>query len=150
MLNATIKELRETASREGIPWKWVRDLKNELVRLEEEKRAATVRARQVAWWRYVGQNSGSAPFWRHGFAARFEHRIARGADYTIIPGYDEIAYTLRSTVGEYSEWETDDVWEFLLSDYEPQRPREVFYAEALAMIEDATPQAVTTGDGDTF
>jgi hypothetical protein len=57
--------------------------------------------------------------------------LARGSDYTIIPGYDEIADTVRHHLPQYIEWETAEIWDVLLSDYTPWPAREKFYADAL-------------------
>ena len=75
MLSETLAELREQAKAAGIPWRWVCERKEELLEIETRKRWAEVSARQVGWWSYVGWTSGSAPFWRHGFQARFGQRL---------------------------------------------------------------------------
>ena len=133
MLREKLAELKSEARRAGVPWSWVVDQKNELVRLEAEKRAHLVEARQAAWYSYVGRNSGSAPFWRHGFRARFGRRLQEG-DHTIIPCYDEIAAAVQEQVEQFRSFECEEIWELLLSDYEPWPPREHFYWESLELL----------------
>jgi hypothetical protein len=128
-------EIRHEASRRGVPWDWIRDQKDRLVEIEREKRLPQVEARQAAWWSYVGRDSGSASFWRHGFKARFGRRLAVGADYTCVPCYDEIAAAVREQVDEYSAWSTEEIFAFLLADYQPFPARSRFWWEAWEEIE---------------
>lgn len=144
MLRETINELRAEAKQLGVPWSWVLELKEELIQLASESRAPRVEARQEAWFCYVGRKSGSAPFWRHGFQSRFGRRLAQGSDYTIIPCYDEIADAVRQMAEEYSAWDSAEIWDFLLSDYEPWPPREHFYWEALHQIAASQQRPATT------
>lgn len=140
MLRDTLAEIRAEAKRLGIPWVDVIAAKNSLVACEREARELTDGVREYAWHRHVGGASGSAPFWRHGFVARFGHKIARGADFTCIPGYDLIAASVGEaypqfagdTAGDVSG--TESLWEFLLSDYKPWPSREKFYWDALDML----------------
>ena len=68
----------------------LRDAYREIKAAEVARRERPNEVRATAWCMYTASTPGSWPFWRHGFLSRFGHRLARGADYTIIPGYDEI------------------------------------------------------------
>lgn len=147
MLADTITEVRREAKRLGIAWRELVAAKNHLIAVEREIRELTDGVRQYAWRRHVGGQSGSAPFWRHGFVARFGHRLARGADFTCIPGYDLIADSVGreypqfggDTAGDVSG--TEVLWEFLLSDYVPWPSREKFYWDALEMLQSRSTEA---------
>lgn len=142
MLKDTLPEIRAEAKRLGIPWAWVLAAKDQLIRDEREHRGYRNGIRMYAWHSCVGADSGSAPFWRHGFQARFAARFARGADFTIIPGYDLIAQEVASQFPEFEGEHAGDVsgcntlWEFLLSSYEPWPPRETFYWKAIDQLQE--------------
>lgn len=142
MLKDTLAEFRAEAKAAGIPWSWVCQQKAELVENELEKRDEPNAIRRSAWEMHVGPDSGSAPFWRHGFIARFGARIAKGADFTCIPGYDTIAQQIASEFPRFDEGHagdcggTETLWEFLLSDYIPMPPVEEFYWEAIELLRD--------------
>lgn len=150
MLKDTLPEIRAEAKRLGVPWKWVCQLKDELIAAEREKREIPERIRQAAWHSYVGGDSGSASFWRHGFRARFSRLLARGSDFTKIPCYDLIAGAVMEELpgmfdGEHAgdAGPIETIWDFLLSDYERWPPREEFYWRALDQIAAHQPQETT-------
>jgi hypothetical protein len=102
MASDYVTELRRDAKAHGIPWNYVRD---EFDRLKAEMMETAWRDREpriVAWHFHVGGKSGSAPFWRHGFRARFGRAWDKGADHTIIPRYDEMFELVAS---QFPEWE---------------------------------------------
>lgn len=128
--------------------KTVRDCIGELYAEYLEQRDREEGPRKIAWGMFVGSNSGSAPFWRHGFRRRFGHRLANGADHTIIPGYDVIA---QAVAAEYPEWKDrcDELWEFLLSPYERRLTRMDFHEQAIVLVADSgTDDPPTVCDGD--
>jgi hypothetical protein len=92
-----------------------------LVRERERlKRERGNEIRQTAWCHYKAATPYAWAFWRVGFLSRFGERLARGADYTCIPGYDCLAKELGTIFPEY---QGDDgcerLWGLLLSRYDP-------------------------------
>ena len=151
MLSETLAELREQAKAAGIPWRWVCERKEELLEIEARKRWAEVSARQVGWWSYVGWTSGSAPFWRHGFRARFGQRLQNAGRITrSSPATISSPNRSAATCRLYEEWSIDEIWELLLSDYMPWPPREKFYADALDDILSAVAQPCETTTSEDF
>jgi hypothetical protein len=148
MLKETLPEIRAEAKRLGIPWEWVCKLKDQMIADEREKREIPELMRRAAWHSYVGGSSGSAPFWRHGFRARFKTLLAKGSDFTKIPCYDLVAAAVMEQLpGMFKGAHAGDcgpveeIWDFLLSDYQPWPPRENFYWRALNEIEERMTRA---------
>lgn len=133
--NPEILRFRRIARALDIPWKEVVAEKNRLADLEQEQRQASDEARHCAWFAHCKLNGWAdthIPFWRAGFQRAYGKRFAKGADYTIVPQYDQIADSVRSQVPEFSAWETEDIFEHLLSEYNQQTPVITHYSNALA------------------
>ena len=108
-----------------------RDLKE----AEWAKRERPNAVREAAWTMYTASTPGCWPFWRNGFR-RFARRIAKGADYTIVPGYDEIAQQIGWDFPEYAGPDgTERLWGFLLSPYDRYPRREELYRQAMDRVE---------------
>jgi len=137
MSNPFLREIRAEAVERNIPWEMVREAAAEIKQGEREKRERPNEIRATAWMMHTASRPGSWPFWRHGFASRFRVRLARGADYTIIPGYDVIAQQIATQFGgEYARDDgTERLWDFLLSPYDRLPDRETIYRKALDLAE---------------
>ncbi len=131
-----LQTLRNETKGLGLRWSMVQAVYCELKRAEREKREEPNAIRSTAWTMYTANSPGCWPFWRHGFLSRFGRRIARGADYTAIPGYDEIGQEIASCFPEYATDDgTERLWEFLLSPYDRLPDREQLYRRALCEAE---------------
>lgn len=108
--------LRAEARERGLPWARVLAVYEQVKEEERAKRQRPDEIRRVAWTCFTAHSPGCWPFWYHGFRKRYEHRLARGADHTCIPGYDVLAQQIAA---EYPEYRTEDgterLWDFLLS-----------------------------------
>ena len=144
MPKSDLQTLRQQARRGELPREEVEAIYRGLIEDAHHQAERRNGVRQLAWHLLVGHDSGSAPFWRHGFAKNYGKRVERH-DYTIIPGYDEIH---DSVAREYPEYAGDDgeyrLFDFLFSPYEKLPSRAELYAEAMdiaqAMIEKASEQ----------
>ena len=130
------KEYRREACDRGLGWAAVEAAYRDLKQQEQEKRERPHEVPSTAWVMHTASTPGSWPFWRHGFAARFQTRLARGDDHTIVPGYDEIAQQIATAFPEYA---TDDgtqrLWDFLFSPYNRMPSREELIEEALDAVD---------------
>ncbi len=110
---------------------------------ERDKRRRPNEVRATAWWMFTASTPGSWPFWRHGFVARFGRRLARGADFTIIPGYDEIGQEIATQFPEYAGDDgTERLWAFLLSPYDRLPGRDEMMRKARSLAEAWTREPV--------
>ena len=135
--NPEILRFRRIARALDIPWREVCQEKDRLAKEESMGREDNDYARQCAWIAHNTLNGWSPShnkFWRVGFRRNYGRRIATGSDYTSIPQYDLIADAVREECPEYREWETADIWEFLLDDYLAPRPVTDHYSNALASL----------------
>ena len=145
--NPEILRFKRIARAIGIPWREVCQERDRLTRLEREQRQSEDEARKTAWIahnRLNGWATSHDSFWRNGLYRAYRRRIERGADYTSIPHYDEIAASVREQLPEYREAETAEIFELLLGEYVGLRPVTVHYSNALAglaMAELATADA---------
>ena len=131
----TLHRVREEAQALGIDWGDVKAAYRWVLDAEREKRAHPNQVRQAAWMMATASTPGSWPFWRHGFLSRWGQRIARGADHTIVPGYDEISQEIASEFPEYAGDDgTERLWDFLLSPYDRLPSREDLYLAALDLV----------------
>ena len=109
----------------------------EIKAAEIQKRERPNEIRATAWTCYKANSPGCWPFWRHGFYATFKARLARGADYTIIPGYDEIAQEIATEFPEYAGDDgTERLWDFLLSPYDKMPSRDEMLRKAADLVAD--------------
>lgn len=144
MASSFVTQLKRDAKQAGINWNDVIECKNDLVSQSLYANEREQEVRKIAWHTYVGSSSGSAPFWRHGFSKRFAKKLAKGADYTCIPGYDEIALAVSS---EWPEFANDDdscdgtarLFDFLFQPYKRLPSRDELYAQAFDLVASATP-----------
>lgn len=132
----SIPDLKREAKERGLRWADVRavhaQIKQEVWAARERPNAI----RATAWQMHTASRPGCWDFWRHGFWGRFGRRINQGADYTIIPGYDEIAQGIASEFPEFDVPDgTDRLWDFLLSTYEPYPPAATLYRQAMDRLE---------------
>lgn len=136
MATDTLQHVRREAKRRDLPFSAVRDAYRQIKQTEREKRERPNEIRALAWMMAVASTPGSWPFWRHGFCSRFGRRLARGADYTIIPGYDEIGQQIGTLFPEYADDDgTERLFEFLLSPYDKLPGPEETYHKALDLAE---------------
>ena len=132
-------DYRDEARRRGLKWAAVVEAYRELKTIEWEKRQRPNEIRAVAWMMHTASTPGSWPFWRHGFASRFRTRLARGADHTIVPGYDEIAQQIATEFPEYAGDDgTGRLWDFLFSQYDKMPSRYELLELALDLAEQFT------------
>jgi len=131
-----MNEIRREARERGLDWNAVRQAAAEVRDAEREKRQRPNEVRETAWIMATACTPASWPFWRHGFYSRWGRRIARGADYTVIPRYDEIAQEVGWYFPEYSGDDgTERLFEFLLSPYDKLPTREEIYRKAMDLVE---------------
>jgi hypothetical protein len=136
MDHESVARLRSLAKAAGVSWQAVVDRYEMLREQDREKRARPNEVRQAAWWYATANSPGCAPFWRHGFVARYGRRVEQ-SDHTAIPGYDEIAQEVGSRFGEFAGDDgTERLWSFLLSPYEKRPSREDLLKRALRELED--------------
>lgn len=130
-----LQNIRQDARRRGLRWADVHATYMELKAAEQEKRERPNEIRQAAWSMLT--TKGCWPFWRHGFAKRFGRQLAKGADYTIVPGYDEIAQQIGWEFPEYAgdQTQTEALWDFLFSPYDKMPDRMTLYEAALEETE---------------
>lgn len=129
--------LRKLCRAYGIPWADAIATRNRLQAAELEQREHEDAARQAGWSAYVvysGWSLTHRPYWRSGFQRYVAPKMARGADLTSIPRYDEIADAVREAVESYRGWSTEDIWDLLLSDYKPLRPVAEHYRTAVSLL----------------
>lgn len=141
MPSTPLSEFRREAQQRAIRFSDVQGTYCDLKDLERAKRERPNEIRAHAWMMFTANSPGCWPFWRHGFASTWNHRLARGSDFTIIPGYDEIGQQIASAFPEY---DTDDgterLWAFLLSPYDRFPSRDELYRRALDLCEAQQPQ----------
>ncbi len=142
----TIPAIRSEARRRGLKWAAVVEAYRELKAERWEKRQRPNEIRATAWMMHTASTPGCWPFWRHGFASRFRTRLARGADHTIVPGYDEIAQQIAT---EFPEFATDDgtqrLWDFLFSPYDKMPSRYELIEEALELADQSGKRKAESG-----
>ena len=130
-------KMKRVARALGIPWATVVAQRNQLQALEREQRATDDSVRQAGWYSWLSWQGWSAShrsYWRSGFQRYLAPKMARGADLTSIPHYDEIAESVRTNVPDVGAWSTEDIWELLLSEYPPLRPVGEHYRNAVALL----------------
>jgi hypothetical protein len=117
--NTPIERARQEARKMELDFAAVR---HHYEQIKEETRAAHEHPnyiRQTAWAHFKAHSPGCWDFWRHGFYYSYRHRLAKGADYTVIPGYDCLAQTMAESFPEFATDDgTERLWEFLLSPYD--------------------------------
>ncbi len=129
-------EFRREARRRGFAWSDLRAAFEVLWDGERQKRERPNEIRATAWMMATGSTPGCWPFWRHGFLSRWGGRIAKGQDYTIVPGYDEIGQQIATQFPEYATADgTERLFAFLLSPYDRLPARADVYRRALEMLE---------------
>lgn len=104
-------ELKREAKQRGIRWNDVVECKNDIERDWKLQSGYDheMEIRKVAWHAYVGHDTPSAAFYRHGFARRFRRQLAKGRDYTCVRGYDAIAQQVAAEFPEFTN--VDDTCE---------------------------------------
>jgi hypothetical protein len=118
----------------------IRQAYHQVKAAERARRERPNEVRATAWWLFTASTPGSWPFWRHGFASRFGRRLARGADFTIIPGYDEIGQEIATQFPEYADDDgTERLWSFLLSPYDRLPNRDEMMRKARDLAETWAP-----------
>lgn len=130
------QQYRQEARERGIKWAVVLAIYTELKAEERGKRERPNEVRAAAWTMHTASVPGCWPFWRHGFLSRFGRRIAKGADHTVVAGYDEIAQQIGTWFPEYADDDgTERLWDFLLSPYDKMPPAEELYRKAIDRAE---------------
>lgn len=132
----SLHEVRREAKRLGLPWRAVRDAYRVVKAAEWERRQHVNDVRETAWC--LATPRSCWPFWRHGFLSRFGRLIARGADYTAIPGHDLLAQSIASYFPEYAADDGPErLWAMLLSPYDRMPTQRSLYLAALAIVQAA-------------
>ena len=135
--NPEILRFRKIARAIGVPWEEVCSLRDSFRDIEAESRYAEESARQAGWIAHCRLNGWSEKhhaYWRGGFLRYYAKRIAKGCDHTSIPHYDQIAASVREQCAEWTGADTADIFEMLLSEYEPRQPATAHYSNALAQL----------------
>jgi len=126
-----LTDLRNESRHLGIPWPAIREAYAQIREEEILQREHPNAIRQAAW--AMATSPGCHPFWRHGFLSRWGQRIARGADYTIIPRHDEIAQQIGWDFPEVDD--SQQLWDFLLSPHDRLPTAKTMYSKALDRAE---------------
>ena len=135
--NPEMLRAKRIARAVGIPWAVVTKRRDELREKERASRFYADSARETAWAahnRLNGWGESHNSYWRSGFDRYYGKRLANGSDYTCVPRYDEIADAVRESHEEWSNAELCDVWDFLLSEFEPLQPIEAIYQTAMGQL----------------
>lgn len=125
----SVAELRQQAAAAGIPWQQVverfRDYWDQLL----ASRAHEIDVRRQSWAYWNANRPKKWPFWRHGFRAQYGRRYCNH-DVHVIRGWDCFADEMG---GIFPEWSGrgEELWEFLMSDYQRLPPRASYYEYAL-------------------
>jgi hypothetical protein len=131
-----LSQIRQAARSRGLSWAAVQAAYWELKEAERAKRQRSNEVRQSAWMLATASTPGCWPFWRHGFWARWGHKLAAGSDFTVVPGYDEIGQEMGGLFPEYSGDDgTERLFGFLFSPYDRMPSREELYQKALDRAE---------------
>lgn len=133
-------ELKREAKQRGMSWRDVVEAKADLERDWKLQSGYDheMEIRKVAWHAYVGHDTPSAAFYRHGFARRFRRQLAKGKDYTCVRGYDAIAQQVAAEFPEFAN--ADDTCEGtarlfdLLFESNTVIPQTELYQEAFDMV----------------
>jgi len=129
--------IRREAQERGLRFGDVQAAYWEVKENEQQKRRRCNEVREAAWIMHTASRPGCWPFWRHGFGARFARQLARGRDYTCVPGYDEIGQQIAGEFGEYAGDDgTERLWAFLFSQYDRMPSREEMMRRAMELVED--------------
>jgi hypothetical protein len=103
----------------------------ELREQERLRRERPNAIRELAWQLYTWNSRGCWSFWRTGFRNRFQHKIARGSDFTIVPGYDVLA---TAVAVEFPEFDADDgaarLFDLLFTPYDRMPSRDELWRRA--------------------
>lgn len=142
--NETMLATKRACRALGVQWSEVCIERDRLRDAELGERDYMETARQIAWQSFCGVPPSDADglrawqrrvaFWRNGFQKRFGRKLARGADYLCIPNADLIAAAVRECVAEFANEETGEIFELLLSPYEPRTAVDSWYELALANV----------------
>ncbi len=131
--------LRTEALDRGLNWAAVRAAYREEKAEAVETRQRPNDVRATAWQIYTASRPKCWPFWRHGFLARFGGRLARGADHTTVPGYDEIGQQIAGAFPEYATTTDTDgtarLFDFLFTPYDKLPDRDELYRRAMDRVE---------------
>ncbi len=139
----TIQQIRREARRPGVPWSAVRAAYREIKATEIAKREHPNEVRQTAWHMMTAHSPGCWPFWRHGFDSRWGHKLGSAGDYTVVPGYDELAQEVGQIFPEYADdTGTERLFDFLFSPYDKLPSRQTMYAQAIELAAADTPTDV--------
>ncbi len=140
-----MNELRQEARDRNLPWSAVEAAYRDVKAAEWENRRVPNEVRSFAWMLFTASRPGCWPFWRHGFLSRYGRRLARGADHTIIPGYDEITGQVAGSFPQYATPDGEDrLWSFLLSPYDKLPDRHTLYQKALDLAEQCSTADTTS------
>ncbi len=136
MADETRNYFRREARQSGLDWQAVQAAYEQIKQTERQRRERPNEIRATAWTMATASTPGCWPFWRHGFASRWGTRIARGADFTVVPGYDEIGQQIGTAFAEYADDDgTERLFEFLLSPYDRLPTREEMYRQAVDLAQ---------------
>ena len=148
-MTETIRTLKAEAKAAGVTWAEIKDAYAEVKQAEWAKRERPDAIRREAWAMEMAGHPRSHAFWRHGFLSKYGRKLAKGADHTIVPGYDDMAQELAAEFPEFdNDHGTEDLFELLLSPREPMPRAEQLYREAFELAEyrKATQPAATESE----
>lgn len=115
-----MKRLRRRARRAGVRWRDVIAVYRDMRAVNRIERQQDSELRIAVWSRYCGPRS--ITFWRHGMRLVYRHAFTDG-DMTNIPRWDEVADELG--------WDSQELFEFIASDYIRMIPRSELLVDAL-------------------
>lgn len=137
---ATVSDIRSIARANGLKWIDVVEARKDVEKAWRETSGYDyeMEVRKVAWEATVGHGTAASKRFRHGFAQRFRSAIAKGGDYTAIPGYDSIAQQVAAEFREFANNDdscsgTERLFDLLLSP-NTKIPTIDLYREALDMV----------------
>ncbi len=131
-----MNEHRHEARARGLRWAAVLAAYRQIKQTEREIRQHPNAVRASAWMMHTASRPACWPFWRHGFLSRYGRRLARGADLTVISGYDEIGQQIASEFSEYAGDDgTERLFDFLLSPYNRLPDRDTMLRAAVDLAE---------------
>lgn len=127
--NPEILRFKKAARALGLEWRAVCAERDRLRELELDLRRDDDDIRRYGWILYSG--AAAEPFWRGGFRRKFGSLMASGGDVDSIPRSDDLAQELRAICPQCASWSTEDIWDLLLSEYQPIKPITEHYEGAI-------------------
>lgn len=125
--------LRREARDRNLFWPAVVEAYRQIKEAEQAKREQPRAVRRLAWC--MARPPGWHPFWSFGFQSQWGRQAAE-LDYTVVPGYDEIAQQIGWEFPEYNgDNGAERLFDFLFSPYDRMPGRADMYRQAMDRVE---------------